>query len=273
MRFRETLPDINRLSIVAAAIMLAFALTLLVSFPEQLLAFNVLGILLEFSLNFSTLTILLTALLAAAGMEWLIQSHPVRPRYAKRWFSIRHWILPVLTTLVIGVALNNFKGGVFWWAIFGLGSLLLMAVFIAEYNVVNVGNVRHPMATIGLTGLSFALYLLMAIAIYSANLRLYLRIPLLAIGAMMVISRSLYLRLGEWYPIWAIVNSLIVSEVAVGFHYLPIAPIQIGLILVGIAYGLTGVVSGIKESRRGWAFWAEPVGMLTVLLVIGIFWD
>ncbi len=252
--------------------MLAFALTLLVSFPEQLISFNILGILLEFSLNFSTLTILLTAILAAAGMEWLIQSHPDRPNDTNHWFSIRHWILPVLTTLVIGVALNNFKGGVFWWVIFGLGSLLLMAVFIAEYNVVNVGGIRHPMAAIGLTGLSFALYLLMAIAIYSSTLRLYLRIPLLAVGAMMVISRSLYLRLGEWYPMWALVNSLIVSEVAVGFHYLPNAPIQIGLILVGLAYGLTSVVSGIKEFRRGWAFWAEPVGMLAILIVIGVFW-
>ncbi len=247
MHFRKTLPDINRLSIVAAAIMLAFALTLLVSFPAQLIAFNFLGILLEFSLDFSTLTILLTALLAAAGMEWLIQSHPDWPKETRRWDSVRHWILPILTTLVIGVALYNFKGGVFWWVIFSLGSFLLLAVFIAEYNVVNVSSVRHPMAAIGLTGLSFALYLLMAIAIYSANLRLYLRIPLLAVGAMMVISRSLYLRLGEWYPMWAFVNSLIVSEVAVGFHYLPIAPIQFGLILVGIAYGLTGVVSGIKN--------------------------
>lgn len=272
MRFRDSFPDINRLSIIAAAIMLAFALTLLVSFPAQQITFNLLGILLEFSLNFGTLTVFLTALLAAAGMEWLIQSHPDWPTGTRRWFAVRHWILPVLTTLVIGVALNNSKGGVFWWAIFGLGSLLLMAVFIAEYNVVNVSSVRHPIAAIGLTGLSFALYLLMAIAIYSADLRLYLRIPLLAVGAMMVISRSLYLRLGEWYPIWAIVDSLIVSEVAVGLHYLPIAPIQFGLILVGLAYGLTGMVSGIKESRRGWAFWAEPVGMLAVLIVIGLFW-
>ena len=272
MRFRDTLPDINRLSIVAAAIMLAFALTLIVSFPAQEFTFNFLGILLRFSLNFSNLTILLTALLAAAGMEWLIQSHPDFPRSSNRLFSIRHWILPVLTTLVIGVALNNFRKGVFWWVIFGLGSLLLMAVFIAEYNVVNVGSVRHPLAAIGLTGLSFALYLLMTIAIYSANLRLYIRIPLLAVGAMMMISRSLYLRLGKWYPLWALLDSLIVTEIAVGFHYLPVAPIQIGLILVGVAYGLTGVVSGIKESRRGWAFWAEPVGMLAVLIVIGIFW-
>lgn len=272
MRFRESLPDINRLSIVAATIMLAFALTLLVSFPAQQIEFDFLGILLAFSLNFGTLTIFLTALLAAAGMEWLIQSHPDWPAGGGGWFSVRHWILPVLTTLVIGVALNNFKGGVFWWVIFGLGSLLLMAVFVAEYNVVNVSSVRHPIAAIGLTGLSFALYLLMAIAVYSADLRLYIRIPLLAVGAMMVVSRSFYLRLGHWYPLWAIVGSLIVSEVAVGLHYLPIAPIQFGLILIGITYSLTGMVSGIKESRRGWAFWAEPVGMLAILLIVGLFW-
>jgi len=272
MRIRNSLPNINRFSIVAAVIMLAFALTQLVSFPAQNFSFTVFGILLEFVLDFSTVITVLTAILAAAGMEWLVQSHSDRRHYNNRWFSVRHWIVPVLTTLVIGVALNNFSGGSLWWVSFGLGSLLLMAVFVAEYNVVNVDEERHPLATAGLTGLSFALYLLLAISVYSANLRLYLRLPLLGIGAMMVISRTLYLRLGEWHPIWALVNSLVVAEIAVGFHYLPIKPTQFGLILVGVAYALTSIVSGIKESRRDWALWAEPVGMLAILVLISMFW-
>ena len=147
-----------------------------------------------------------------------------------------------------------------------------MAVFVAEYNVVDVGSVRHPIAAMGLTGFSFALYLLMIIAIYSADLRLYTKLPLIAIGAMMVISRSIYLRLGNWYTIWALVCSLVVTEIAVGFHYLPIAPLQIGLVIVGVAYALTGVVSSIKESRHGWSFWVEPVGMLTILILVGLIW-
>jgi len=68
------------------------------------------------------------------------------------------------------------------------------------------------------------------------------------------------------------VSSLIVSEIAIGFHYLPVTPPQFGLILVGIAYALTSIITGIKESRREWALWAEPVGMLSLLLIVSVFW-
>lgn len=272
MRFRDALPDINRLSIVAAVIMLAFALTQLVSFPKQNISFVVFSVLYEFVLDFSTLITILTAILAAAGIDWLIQSHPDQKQSNQRWATVRHWILPVLTTLVISVTLNTLRSGIFWWVIFGLGSLLLMAVFIAEYNVFMANDIRLPLAMIGLTALSFALYLLLAIALQSTNIRLYLQLPLLAVGAMMVFSRSFHLRLGNWHVIWAIVNSLIITEIVVGLHYLPFTPIQFGLILVGTAYSLTSLVSAINEKRDGWAFWAEPIGMLTLMIVISLFW-
>jgi len=273
MRFRDALPDINRLSIVAAVIMLAFALTQLVSFPKQNISFTIFGVLYEFVLDFSTVITILTAVLAAAGVDWLIQSHPNRKQSRHRWASVRHWIVPVLTTSVISVTLNTLRSGIFWWVIFGLGSLLLMAVFIAEYNVFMVSDIRRPLAMIGLTALSFALYLLLAIALQSTNIRLYLQLPLLAVGAMMVISRSFHLRLGKWYVIWAIVDSLIIAEIIVGLHYLPLTPIQFGLIVVGTAYSLTSIVSAIKEKREGWAFWAEPIGMMSLMILISFMWS
>ena len=108
-------------------------------------------------------------------MEWLIQSHPGKDRYQNRWAYFRHWIVPVLTSIVIGITLNTFAGGLIWWAVYILGSLLLFAVFIAEYNVVTAEDYRNPLATVGLTALSFALYLLLAIAVFSADIRLYIR--------------------------------------------------------------------------------------------------
>jgi len=266
------MPEINRFAIVSAAIMLAFALTQLISFPARSLDFSLFGIQLNFTLDFNTMITLLTAALAAVGMDWLILSHPDKDPYPRRWAYVRHWIMPVLTSLVIGIALNAFKGEALWWLVFLLGSLLLMAVFIAEYNVIPSGDIRHPLARIGLTGMSFALFLLLAIALYSENLRLYLRLPLLGLGALMVISRSIYLRIGRWELLWSLVNSLILSEVAVGFHYLPLPPIQIGLILVGLAYGLTSAVTAIKEGRKRWAFWGEPAVMFFLIFVLSLIW-
>jgi hypothetical protein len=272
MQTRTSLPDIERLSIVTATIMLAFALNQLVSFPVQSYAFLLFGVLVDFVFDFTTVVIFFTVLLAAAGMDWLIHSHPETDRYENRWAYIRHWIVPVLTSLVIGITLNTFADGLVWWAVYVLGSLLLFAVFIAEYNVVIAEDFRNPLATVGLTSLSFVLYLLLAIAVFSADIRLYIRLPLLGVGALMVISRSLFLRLGKWHTLWAIVNSFIVSEIVVGFHYLPLSPIQFGLLLVGIAYALTSIVTAIKESRESWAFWGEPISMVVLMALVSIIW-
>ena len=272
MRYRHNLPDIDRLSIVAATIMLAFSLTQLISFQTQDFGFSFLGILIEIHLDFGTIITTLTAFLAAAGMEWLLHSHPDRDQFENRWASLRHCILPVLTTLVIGVGLNNFADSPLWWAIFVLGSLLLVTVLVAEYNVVSINKAPHPLATIGLTSLSFALFFLLAVSVAATNLRLYLRVPLLGFGALMVISRSLYLRTGRWLTIWSLVGSVILAEVAMGLHYLPVTPIQFGLAQTGLAYGLTSFISGIKESRQQWGLWTEPVGMLVILVLVGLIW-
>ncbi|MBG0785178.1 MAG: hypothetical protein H0S79_08750 [Anaerolineaceae bacterium] len=272
MRYRDFLPEINRLSIVAAVIMLAFALTQLISFPAEDLSFLLFGILVEFKLDFNTIITAMTAILAAAGMEWLLQSHPHRKKLQYKWFAIRHWVVPVFTTLVIGVALKNFSGGPLWWVTFVLGSLLLMAVFIAEYNVLDLSSPFSPLAIVGLTALSFVLFLILTVSVNTTNLRLYLRVPLLGLGGLMVVSRTFYLRLGKWLPVWSLVVSLILVETAVGLNYLPVTSIQYGLALVGLGYALTSIVSGIKESRRSWTMWAEPVGMLAVLFLVGLFW-
>ncbi len=272
MRFRESIPEINRLAIVSAAIMLAFALTHLISFPAQTFTFSVFNIIVELILDFNTIITILTTILSAAGTHWLIISHPEWEDQKTMWELVQHWIVPVLTALVIGVALNSFSGSALWWVVYILGSILLVAVFIAEYNVISEKDVRHPFATIGLTGLSFALYLLLAIAIFSADLRLYVRLPLLMLAAMMVISRSLYLRVKNWETLWAVIGSLIVSEIAVGLHYLPLSPIQDGIILVGTAYIITSIVMGIKESRQGLMFWMEPVMMVVLLFLVSVIW-
>lgn len=267
-----SLPDTNRLSVVSAAILLAFALTQIVSFPAQRIAFLILGIQISFLLDFGFVITIFTAILAAAGTDWLIQSHPEKSMGDTLLGNARHWVVPILTTLVIGVVLNSFAGGPYWWIIYGLGSILLIAVFVAEYNVVKPEIGKHPLATVGLIGLTFALYLLMAVAVFSANLRLYLRVPLLALGAMMAISRILHLRVRRWYPIWALINSLVISEIVVGFHYLPLSPIQFGLLLVGMAYALTSIVTGIKESRKSWQLWGEPGAMLLLMILVSLFW-
>jgi hypothetical protein len=266
------LPDRNRLSVLVATILLAYALTRFVNLPERLLAFQLAGIYLAFTINFQTIISLLTAALAATGMDWLLTDHPSliedeeeqeRPRWQ---LSFQHWLLPALTAWVIGVPLDNLANGPEWWIVFAMGGTLLALVFVAEYIVVDPADAHRPEATVGLTALSFALYLILAIAVRSANLRLYLMLPALITAIALVSLRTLYLRLGgRWTYTWALGIAMLVGQFATGLHYWPLSPIRFGLLLLGPAYALTSLAGSLEEGRSLAGAAGEPAAMLAAL--------
>ena len=277
MEEHRHLPDLNRMSVLAATVLLAYAATRFVEFPNRELSFQVPGIFLSFQLNFQIIVSFVAAALAAAGMDWLISDHPAftDPHHStvrERGSHFQHWLLPALTAWVIGVPLSNLPDGPAWWVVFSLGGALLLVVFVAEYIIVDPSDIRHPAAAAGLTALSFALTLMLAIAICSSSLRLYLVLPTLVPVASLVALRTVYLRTGgQWAVAWAIGIALIIGQVATGLHYLPLSPIQYGLFILAPLYALTSVASLAQENlslRRGAA---EAVIMLLVLWGLG-FW-
>ncbi len=272
MEEHRHLPDRDRLSVLAATILLAYALTRFVNIPVRALSFQLAGIFLSFQVNFQTLISLLVAALAAAGMDWLLRDHPslslsdADPSRVSWQRTIQHLLLPALTAWAIGVPLQYLSGGLEWWIVFAMGGTLLVLVFVAEYIVVDVEDLREPPAAAGLTALSFALYLILAITLRSAGVRLYLLLPVL-VGAIGFISlRTLYLRLGgRWSFAWAAGIALLIGQLAAGLHYWPLSPIRFGLVLVGPAYALTSLAGSLAEGKRMSGLWAEPLIMLGVL--------
>jgi hypothetical protein len=264
---RHILPDINRLSVLTATIMLAYALTRYVNIEPANLGLNFLGIFLSFQIDFKTIVSVLVAALAATGSDWLLRDHPALFGKAGGWRStLQHWILPALTAWVIGVPLGNLSTSPEWWIVFGMGGVLLVLVFIAEYSVADVADIRHPAATVGLTALSFSLYLILAIAVRSASFRLYLMLPALALAVWLVSLRTLYLRLsGKWLFAWASVIAVVAGQIAMALHYWPVSPIRFGLILLGPSYALTSVVGGLEEGRPVRSWLVEPVVMLSLI--------
>jgi hypothetical protein len=264
---RHILPDINRLSVLTATIMLAYALTRYVNIEPVGLGINLLGIDLSIQIDFKTFVSVLVSALAATGSDWLLRDHPALAGKAKSWRStLQHWILPALTAWVIGVPLNGLSTSPEWWIVFGMGGVLLVLVFIAEYSVADVGDIRHPAATVGLTALSFSLYLILAIAVRSSGFRLYLMLPALALTVGLVSLRTLYLRLGgKWLYAWALVIAVMIGQIAMALHYWPISPIRFGLFLLGPSYALTSLVGGLEEGRPARSWLVEPVVMLSLL--------
>jgi hypothetical protein len=257
----QNLPDVNRLSVLAASILLVYALTPFLDFPDRSLSVQLPGFFFLLPLNVYTLVAILVAVLAAAGASWLLNDHP---RLGDQR-TYQHWLLPALTAWAIGVPLQSLEVGLQWWAVFAFGGVLLVLVFVAEYIVVDIGDARQAPATVGLTAVSFALFLTLTIAMRASGVRLYLLLPALVPAIGMVSLRSLYLRLGgRWCWYWAVGIAVAVGQMALGLHYWPLLPLSFGLAITGPAYALTSLAGAIEEGR-GWnTLWIEPALMLAL---------
>ncbi|HTX79586.1 MAG TPA: hypothetical protein VMC62_07960, partial [Longilinea sp.] len=151
------LPDSNRLSVLTAVILLAYALTRVIALPPLVVQTNLLGVSLSFQISSSAIVSILVAGLTATGMDWLLRSHP----HFHQKNTIEHWILPALTAWIIGVSIDSLADSPFWWLVFLLGGIFLVLICVAEYVAVDPNDSRYGVAVASLTGLSFVLLLIL----------------------------------------------------------------------------------------------------------------
>ena len=102
-------PDRDRLSVVTAVIVLAYALARIVELPSRLLSATLFGSSIGFELNGQVIILLMVAALISTGSDTLIRSHPRFARESMRTFA--HWILPGGTALALGLLLNLAPSG------------------------------------------------------------------------------------------------------------------------------------------------------------------
>lgn len=245
MQNSRVLPDLDRISVLAATVLLALILTRLVNFPERSLQLQLPGFYLEFQINIRTLISLLVSALTVTGADWLLRDNP---RLGSR-STVPHWLLPAATAWALSATLFLIPGGIAWWAAFFSGGAILMLVMIGEYISIDQDNPYYFPAAMGLTALAFAVYFALVVSIYTAHLRLFLFLPILLTGAWLVSLRTLSLRLGDFWPIWESLTIVTVTaQLAAVFHYMPLSPINFGLLLLGPLYGLVNLISNISES-------------------------
>jgi hypothetical protein len=265
MQSHRYMPDATRVSVLTAMVLLAFALTHVINAPTLPMNIPLGRQAMQFNLPLTTIVTILTAVLAAAGVDWLLHGHPsIQPGE-----TIEHWLLPMLTVLILGITLSTLPAGIVWWLGFGLGAGLLVLVFLSEYVVVDPSDVRYSLATAALTALAFALALILAVALRAADVSLFLLAPALFLGNGLVALRTLHLRLNErWDFAWALGIGLIGMQLGSALHYWPLTPVRFGLILLGPLYALTTLAVSLSEGRPFRRAVVEPVVML--ILVWGL---
>ena len=253
-------PDTNRIGVLTSTVLLALALTRIVRAPEFNLEMQLPGFLLSLPLNLTTVMSLLTAGLAATGMDWLLRGHPsLNGRPTLQW-----WILPTLTAFVVSIFLSVLPDGSAWWLGFAVSGLFLLLVFLAEYIVVDPGAPNYDLSLAGLTAISYALFFILAVALRYGDLRLYQTIPALFLSATFASLRILRLRLSNWEYSWSLGIAFVCAQIAAGLHYWPLSSVQFGLMLIGPLYGLTNLAINLNEELPTRRAMLEPL-VATVL--------
>ena len=267
MQSSRYMPDTTQFSVLTAVVLLAFALTHVLNLAPMPVQIPLGGIVLNFNLHLSIAVTILTAVMAAAGVDWLLRSHPsIQPGE-----TMEHWLLPMLTVLILGFTLDTLPGGVTWWLGFGLGAVLLVLVFLSEFVVVDPADVRYPLATAALTALAFTMFLILCVALRAANARLFLLAPALFLGGILVALRTLHLRLNErWEFAWAAGIALVGTQLGAALHYWPLTPVRFGLILLGPLYALTALAASLVEGSPFHRAVVEPAVMITLLWGLAI---
>lgn len=261
---RTALPDADRVGVLIASVLLAFALTRLVQSPRFTLTLTLPGFYFALPLTLSTAMTLLAAGLTATGMEWLVRGHPALGTRV----PTEHLLLPTLTTFIIGVPLALLPDSTAWWSGFAFGGILLVAVFLAEYVAVEPLSPYYALARAGLTALSYALFLILTTALRFSGMRMFLFVPIIFISAGLISLRILHLDgRDRWDFPWAAGIGLVCAQVAAGLHYWPLNPLQTGLALTGPLYGLTVLSASVAENiplRRA---------ALGPALIVGLAWS
>lgn len=267
MDANRSFPNRERLSIVIATILLAYALTQVVSTPSQIIPITLGGVYLPLTINFSNIVALAVALMTASGTDWILRDHP----NLKEVSTLPNLLLPATTSWVLYVSINNLGDSPLRWIIFIVGGLFLLAVILSEWIVLSKDALQRPLAEILLTALAYALFLALLISVISSKQRLFLALPTIGLAAMALSIRVILLQIKRQQSILLATASMLVTlQITAAMHYLPIQPLSASLILLGTLYATTNFSVNIEQDNPFRRALIEAGAPLLLLLSIAL---
>jgi hypothetical protein len=260
----------DRLSIVLAFITLAMGFIYFFPAAGNVPTGNFFGFILNLQFDVYTLLIAFLTLLALAGTIWVLQAYPItQGEKLAFWQLLPQCILPVMSVFVFSFALRGMERNNVWWVVYAMGSVLFGIILAAEFYAQEINTVHHPLTTIGLIGLSHALFLILAVVAKTIPLRIYVIFPLVFLTSGFTALRTIYLRLrGGWRLDYALAIALISGQIAIGLHYFFLNPVQYGLLLTGALYALISLACGFIQRLTRSDLILEPALMLGLTLII-----
>ena len=273
MKLERPFPSRDQLSVITAAIVLAYALARFLELPQRLVTTTLFGSALGFELSGPFLMRGCTAALIAAGSEMIIRAHPLFAGQPARRTLI-HWILPGATALVMGAALNHAASTTLWWLVLGFTVVALGVVLIAEYIVVDPHDPRREVAALALTTLAY----LLALILFFLLRRLGARAAISAtVGGGLAAALSLRLFALKFAPLWrsalyAAFVGLICAEAIWALNYWAISPTGGALLTMLPFYLGEGLAEHHLLGRLTRRIWIEFGAIGAVVLALALVW-
>jgi hypothetical protein len=236
-------PDRDRLSIITAVILLAYALARFVELPvRRPLTTTLFGSSIGLEIDGQVILLLMVAALISTGSDTLIRSHP-KFSASFPFAAALHWILPGVTALSLGLLLNLAPQGPAWWLGLAISALLLILVLIVEYIVVDSQDRNFRAAMFSLTALSY----IVALAIFAWMRYTGTRTALsgtstAALAALLALR--LFILNGASFQrsiIFAAVVGLVCGEAMWALNYWRVTPVGAGVLLLVLFYALHGL--------------------------------
>jgi len=258
---------LNRFSIVLAFLALGFAMIYLLSADVIASELDILGI--RFDLSYYSFIPLLLALLAVVGAVWIFSTHPIWQIEKLNFFRmLPHLMLPFISTLILSIVLSQSARSPIWWIVFLTGYIIVALILRAEYVLFEDTGIDSLGYSILVISFSFGLFLLLTIALKNSNVRMVAQFLLLLLSSLFVSFRLLSLHEGGADKhLMALLASWIVTQLAVGLHYIFIPPIQYGILLTGLLYSLSSWLSQYRSEKK-WHQYPEPILMSFVTIIL-----
>lgn len=272
MKTAAPFPSRDRLSVITAAIVVAYALARYLNLPARSLVTTLFGSALGLELTGPFLMQVFTAALISAGSELLIRSHPLFAGQPARRTLI-HWILPGATALVLGATLNHLTDQLWWVALAG-SVVALLTVLIAEYLVVDPADARRDAAALALTALAYMLALVLFILLRRLGARAAISAT---IGGGVAAALALRLFALKFAPLWraslyAGVVGLVCAEAIWALNYGNVSATGAGLFTLLAFYAAEGLAEQHLLGRLQRRIWIEFAVVGSLGLVIALVW-
>lgn len=259
----DIVPRPWKLGALAAALVLASQMVQLFPIASRMWQVSVLGLWITFSIGASGLVAAFIALFVLSGLEWILQDHP---GYAEHRHLSLHAILPTLAAWTLEMALLYTPATVVWWVVLLTGSLLLVAVLVAEYVAVDTRSPGYWLAQAGLGTLGFVLFFLLSLYVRLAQWRLLWALALLAPVAAVLTLRLFYLyTFGRWCWVEVAVISLLITHTLMVLYVYPLSPLGFAFAITAVLYVLHSLLRSLQEGHNWQEALREPLWLLVLL--------